>query len=412
MRAGGRAVSSTTRGLNETVSASREKKTRQDEVAQGPTSREQKRQQEAKEARRSTILYTVVGVVCAVLAVAVIVWNSGVLARTMTAVTINGEKYTAVDVQYYFNTTRSNLLTYYYKYMGTTPFDYTTSTKDQVYNEESGQTWYDYLMEQTMVTMRRNAALADKAEAEGYTMSQTAQDSLNSTLKDLETAWVGRYSSRDSYLRASYGPYLSYNHYVELLTRDMLADDYAQNHYDNISYTDEDYETYYQENADALDTYTVSQFIFRANVPTTDEDGNAIEMTDEEKAALEQKAEESKPVLDFLKETLGGAIKEARVSKILKSGAVCLTADGPITLEMEKYFQKVDPENAGNMKAQRVLELNPDSAAFAALSRAVESDRDKAARYAKLLYAQAQLIAGLPLEDPAGYTELVCSLMN
>ena len=95
-----------------------------------------------------------------------------------------------------------------------------------------------------------------------------------------------------------------------------------------------------------------------------------------------------------------------------KSGAVCLTADGPITLEMEKYFQRVDPENAKSMKAQRVLELNPDSAAFAALSRAVESDRDKAARYAKLLYAQAQLIAGLPLEDPAGYTELVCSLMN
>ena len=114
----------------------------------------------------------------------------------------------------------------------------------------------------------------------------------------------------------------------------------------------------------------------------------------------------------LLKETLGDAIKEARVSKILKSGAVCLTADGPITLEMEKYFQRVDPENAKSMKAQRVLELNPDSAAFAALSRAVESDRDKAARYAKLLYAQAQLIAGLPLEDPAGYTELVCSLMN
>ena len=142
------------------------------------------------------------------------------------------------------------------------------------------------------------------------------------------------------------------------------------------------------------------------------DDADALPETDEEKAALEQKAEESKPVLDFLKETLGDAIKEARVSKILKSGAVCLTADGPITLEMEKYFQRVDPENAKSMKAQRVLELNPDSAAFAALSRAVESDLDKAARYAKLLYAQAQLIAGLPLEDPAGYTELVCSLMN
>ena len=92
---------------------------------------------------------------------------------------------------------------------------------------------------------------------------------------------------------------------------------------------------------------------------------------------------------------------------------MCLTADGPITLEMEKYFQKVDPEHAGQMKAQRVLELNPDSEAFAALKRAVEGgDRELAAKYAKLLYAQAQLIAGIPLDDPAGYTELVCSLMK
>ena len=141
------------------------------------------------------------------------------------------------------------------------------------------------------------------------------------------------------------------------------------------------------------------------------DDDDALPETDEEKAALEKKAEESKPVLDFLKETLGDQIKEARVSRILRSGAVCLTADGPITLEMEKYFQRVDPENAKNMKAQRVLELNPDSPAFAALQQAVETDRDKAAKYAKLLYAQAQLIAGIPLEDPAGYTELVCSLM-
>ena len=91
---------------------------------------------------------------------------------------------------------------------------------------------------------------------------------------------------------------------------------------------------------------------------------------------------------------------------------VCMTADGPVSLEMEKYFQRTGGEMMAGMKAQRVLELNPDSAAFAALSRAVESDRDKAARYAKLLYAQAQLIAGLPLEDPAGYTDLVCGLMK
>ena len=142
------------------------------------------------------------------------------------------------------------------------------------------------------------------------------------------------------------------------------------------------------------------------------DDDDALPETDEEKAALEQQAEENKPVLDFLKESLGDEIKEARLSRILKTGAVCLTADGPITLEMEKYFQKVDPENAGSMKAQRVLELNPQSPAFAALKRAVEEDKELAGKYAKLLYAQAQLIAGLPLADPAEYAELVCSLMK
>mgnify|MGYP002799715291 FL=1 len=117
-------------------------------------------------------------------------------------------------------------------------------------------------------------------------------------------------------------------------------------------------------------------------------------------------------MLSFVKETLGDKIKEARVSKILKSGAVCMTADGPVTLEMEKYFRRADPENAGAMKAQRVLELNPDAPVFAALKEAVGSDPEKAKTYAELLYDQALLIAGLPIEDPARYTELVCSLMK
>ena len=289
-----------------TVSASREKKTRQDEVAQGPSSREQKRQQEAREARRSKILYTVVGLVCVALAIAVIVWNSGVLQRTVTAVTINGEKYNAVDMQYYFNTTRASTIQYYYLYTYSTPFDTSVSTKDQVYNQETGQTWYDYLMEQAVNTMKANTALADKAQAEGYTMSQEAQDRLSSELASLENAWVGTsYTSRDAYIRANYGPYLSYDRLVELMTLDTLANDYAQHTYNGFTYTDEEYEAYYQENADVLDTYTISQFTLRASVDTTDEEGNAIEMTDEEKAeALAAAQAEVKPVAEEIQTRL------------------------------------------------------------------------------------------------------------
>ena len=141
-------------------------------------------------------------------------------------------------------------------------------------------------------------------------------------------------------------------------------------------------------------------------------DSDALPESEEEKAQAEKKAEENKDVLDFVKETLGDKIQEARISKILKTGAVCMTADGPVTLEMEKYFRRVDPDHADNMRAQRVLELNPDAGAFAALREAMENDREKAKVYAELLYHQALLIAGLPIEDTARYTELVCSLMK
>ena len=140
----------------------------------------------------------------------------------------------------------------------------------------------------------------------------------------------------------------------------------------------------------------------------TEED--ALPQTDEEKKAAEEKAEAGKPVLEAVKEALGDQVKEVRVSAILKSGACCLSADGPVSIEMERYMRKV--EGGQPMKADRVLELNADSAPFAALKKAVDAgDKDTVAKYAKLLYAQALLLADLPLEDPAEYTALVCSLM-
>ncbi len=141
-------------------------------------------------------------------------------------------------------------------------------------------------------------------------------------------------------------------------------------------------------------------------------DPDALPETDEEKAAAEKKTEANRPVLDFVKETLGDKVSDVRLSKVLRSGAVCMTTDGPLSLEMEKYFQRVEGGAMAGMKAQRVLELNADSAAYAALAQAVAQDPEKAKKYAELLYDQALIIAGLSVEDTARYTELVCSLMN
>ncbi len=137
---------------------------------------------------------------------------------------------------------------------------------------------------------------------------------------------------------------------------------------------------------------------------------DALPETEEEKKAAEEKAEAGKPVLEAVKAVLGDQVKEVRVSKILKSGACCLSADGPVSLEMERYMRKI--EGGNQMKAEKVLELNADSAPFAALQKAVEaSNQELVEKYSKILYAQALLLADLPLENPAEYTELVCSLM-
>ena len=153
-----------------------------------------------------------------------------------------------------------------------------------------------------------------------------------------------------------------------------------------------------------LGTYAEKEF---CNV-TNDDLG--LESEDEKKQA-EEKAEASKELLDFVKESLGGAVETVRISHKLKSQPVFLTTDGEVTLEMEKYFQSLPgvPE-AERIKAKRVLELNGAHPAFAALEKAYAEDKPRAARLAMVLLAQAQLIAGLPLDDPAAYTELVCGL--
>jgi molecular chaperone HtpG len=138
---------------------------------------------------------------------------------------------------------------------------------------------------------------------------------------------------------------------------------------------------------------------------------DALAQTDEEKAEAERLGQENRDVLDFLKQTLGDRIKEARVSQKLVSHPVCMTADGPVSIEMEKYFKSLGSDGP-DMKAERVLELNPASPALAALRAAVKTDPERAKKYAEILYNQALLIAGLSIEDPSSYADLVCSLMQ
>ena len=130
-----------------------------------------------------------------------------------------------------------------------------------------------------------------------------------------------------------------------------------------------------------------------------------LELGDEQKPDETDSHQES---FAFLKEALGDKVDQVKASTRLKTHPVCLSSGQGITFEMEKYFTAVQPELG--MKAKRILEINVDHPAFAAFETARIIDPDKAKKYAEILYNQACLIAGLPIENPSAYTDLVCSL--
>ena len=162
---------------------------------------------------------------------------------------------------------------------------------------------------------------------------------------------------------------------------------------------------------DEVDEFIVQQLGTYAEKPfcniVTDDLGLESE---EERADIEKREADAKETLDFVRETLGERVAKVKLSHKLVSAPVCLTTEGGVTLEMERYFRSMPDTGMQPPKATRVLELNADSPAFAALESAVKTDRERARKLVEILHAQALLIAGEELPDPAQYAEDVCSL--
>ncbi len=136
-------------------------------------------------------------------------------------------------------------------------------------------------------------------------------------------------------------------------------------------------------------------------------DDLGIENT-EKQEEVKAKEEENADMLKAMADSLGESVSKVVLSKRLKSHPVCITSEGEITLEMEKVLNSMPGDQ--KVKAQRVLEINPDHEIFGKLT-AVSSDSEKLGKYAKLLYTQALLIEGMPVENPVEFSNLICELM-
>ena len=135
-----------------------------------------------------------------------------------------------------------------------------------------------------------------------------------------------------------------------------------------------------------------------------------IEESKEEKEAAEKQAEESKDMLECMKEALGDKVAEVRLSQRLKSHPVCLTAKGGLSIEMEKVLNSMPVDQ--KIQAERVLEINAKHPILETLNKVYGEDKEAVKKYAKLLYDQALLIEGLPVEDPVAFSNAVCELMT
>lgn len=274
------------------MSASREKKQRQGDLAQGLTQKQRQELKEQQAAKRKAVLYTVIGVVIAVLVVILLVWHSGIFQRRATALSVGGRDYSVTDVDYYFYSAMQT--EYYYASMfGLATFDPSADLHTQYVDEEETQSYYDYFMEQATTQLTEAAALENAAAEEGYTLTDEDKAAVDEEISSLKTsAEQNGYPNFETFLKNNYGKYMTASAFKTCVERAKLVSSYKTAYSDKQEVTTEDLEAYYEENAATLDSYDYRYILVDGSVPTTtDEEGNTVEPTEEETAAAMQAAE-------------------------------------------------------------------------------------------------------------------------
>ena len=133
--------------------------------------------------------------------------------------------------------------------------------------------------------------------------------------------------------------------------------------------------------------------------------------SEEEKKEVEQTAEANKDLLEDIKEALKDKVQDVKISTRLVDDPVCMSSDEGMSFEMEKVLSAMPEGNPYGMKATRILEINPKHPIFAALQKIYASDKEAVKEYADVLYTQAMLIEGFPVEDPMEFSRKVCDIM-
>ena len=269
------------------MSASREKKSRQENLAGGYVDPRTKREkdEQAKD-RRSNALYIAIAVIFVIVGIVVTVANSKVIERSADAVTIGNETYTAADVSYFYNTIYSSFVSKNSYYLSAYGLDTTKSLKEQSCPINDG-TWYDYFRDQAITSMTSYSLLAQKAEAEGFDGSEAVEQSVQDTFADLDAAAASAGHTRAQYIKAVCGPLVNEKVFERNIRMMALAQAYSNSYSDSLSYTSDEVQAAYDADPKSYQSVDIEYILFSS--------GAGSDATDEEKAQLldeaKQKAE-------------------------------------------------------------------------------------------------------------------------
>ena len=249
------------------MSASREKKKRQEYFAGGGVDPKAARAAEQKAAeKKAKILYSSLAIAFVVVAVFLLVYNSGIIQRSQTAVTIDGEKYTVADASYYYQDAYQSFLNTYGSYVSLFGLDTTQSLKTQYYSED--MTWDEYFKDQAVTSMKFVHAVLAKAQEEGMTLEDAELETFDATVETMESQAAQYGYSYKTYLKMIYGSVMTPGIYEANLKDQLLVSKYTAAYSDSLTFTDDEIQAYYEENKNTYD-YVDGEYVSISGSPET-----------------------------------------------------------------------------------------------------------------------------------------------
>ncbi|MBO4854679.1 MAG: peptidylprolyl isomerase [Oscillospiraceae bacterium] len=274
------------------MSASREKKNRQELAANGiPDPKKVREAEDRRAQRRANRLYGGIAAAFVVLAIGLILWNSNIFQRTATALTVDGVKYTAAEVDYYYYSTYSSLVnSSYASWMELSrSTDLNSNLNDMakmILQVEEDTTWDAYFKDSAKKNLIQLTKLKAAAKADGFAFTDEMQSDMDETLASLNE-YASEYGySPEAYLKLIYGNNMTLSCFKKMLKDSLLVSHYQDDYAQKLTYTDEELADYYAEHSNDYDLAAYDYITFRGTASsTTDEDGNTVEPTEEESAA-------------------------------------------------------------------------------------------------------------------------------